>query len=217
MQSTSAIVNKSLRAQISPLLRQAGFQRVDARNGWFWQEDTVWIFQIRAVGNYFSQSTGWPPGSVCGWLGVYFTFIPRHPRVKLDKLGRPLPEECMGHMRSHLERGIDQTGSMKGIISAIERRRKDIWWVDPEGGNADEVAGDIAKALCEQGLPWFRKISNLETALSLVEQTHDCFSKYTLAAHLARRLGYDDTWHYYDTLAEKEAIRIGISTNRSDW
>lgn len=217
MQSTSAIVNKSLRAYVSPLLREHGFQKVDARNGWLWHADTVWIFQIRAVGNYFSQVTGWPPGSVCAWLGLYFTFTPKYPRLKYDKIGRPLPEECMGHMRSQLECRIDQTSLMDGILSDFESKRKDIWWVDPEDNNADEVAKDIAKSLAEQGLPWFKQMSDLEYSFSIVEKFHDSFHKYTLAAHLARMIGNDDKWRQYDSLAEKEAMRIGVSTDRSTW
>lgn len=217
MQSTSAMVNKSLRAYVSPLLREAGFQKVDPRNGWLWKADTIWIFQIRAVGNYFSQVTGWPPGSVCVWLGLYFTFAPKHPRMKFDKEERPLPEECMGHMRSHLERGIDQIALMKGILSENESNRKDVWWVDADGCNADEVAKDIAHSLSEEGLPWFNKVSDLEFSLAKVEETRDCFSKYTKAALLARRLSHGDKWRHYDLLAEKEAIRIGLSTDRSTW
>lgn len=190
---------------------------MEARNGWLWQTDTIWIFQIRAVGNYFSQGTGWPPGSVCAWLGVYFTFAPENPRMKRDKQGCPLPDEYMGHMRFHLERGIDQTMLMNGKLSEIEAQRKDIWWIDPEGDNADEVANDIANSLSAHGIQWFRRMSDLNNALLIVEGTRDCLSKYIKAAHLARHLGFEDKWRHYDSLAEKEAIRIVISTDRSSW
>jgi hypothetical protein len=123
----------------------------------------------------------------------------------------------MGHMRSHLERGIDQDELMKDTLSLLNKERKDIWWVNPDGDNADEVAKDVANSLYEQGLPWFRKMTDLERVFLMVEEMRDCFCKYTKAAHLARRLGYDDKWRHYDALAEKEAVRIGFSTDRSGW
>jgi len=141
--STSALLNAPLRQHVSPVLRDSGFQTVDARNGWRADGDFVSVFKIRAVGSYFSQSTGWPPGSVCVWLGVFLTFAPRPPGIKADKLGR---------------------------------RR----------------------------------------TLAEVEATHDCFAKFSKAAMIAKHLA-DDRWKKYDQLAEKEAIRIGQSTDRKTW
>ena len=70
MTSTSATVNRALRAHVAPVLREAGFARIDARNGWRWVDKTVWVVNIRAVGKYFSDVTGWPPGSVRVWRGT---------------------------------------------------------------------------------------------------------------------------------------------------
>ena len=64
MASTSALLNKVLRRSVVPTLREAGFQHTDARNGWSWRDDFIWVFNIRAVGSYFSDCTGWPPGSL---------------------------------------------------------------------------------------------------------------------------------------------------------
>lgn len=64
---------------------------------------SVWVVNIRAVGHRFSSVTGWPPGSVGVWLGVFYSFIPTVGALKVDAEGRPLPAEFMCHMRSHLE------------------------------------------------------------------------------------------------------------------
>jgi hypothetical protein len=217
MATTSQLVNESLRRYISPLLRNAGFQKVDARNGWHWRDKVVLVFNIRAVGNYFSGVTGWPPGSVGVWLGGFYTFLPHGPSMKRDKQGRLQPAEYQCHMRSHLECGCDQTHLVRSLRNPAERRRKDLWWVDPDGGDAENAAKDIAMSLVKEGFQWFSRISNLDTALALVEAEHDCFNKFVRAAFLARELGDTERWQRFDSLAEVEARRIGRSSDRSTW
>jgi hypothetical protein len=215
--SASALLNKPLRTVVVPILRDARFQQVDARNGWAWRNDLIWVFNIRAVGSYFSHVTGWPPGSVCTWLGVFFTFAPCPRGIKIDDQGRLRPAEHLCHMRTHLDRGVDQSGWIRRLRNPAERERTDIWWVQPDGENGDEVAGDIAKSLHDHGLPWYARVSTLESALRLVEAEHDCFVKLAKSALLARRLGDDERWRKYDALAETEARRIGHSLDRDTW
>ena len=217
MTSTSSLLNTPLRQHVSPVLREAGFPAVDARNGWRWDGDFVSVFSIRAVGSYFSQSAGWPPGSVCVWLGVFFTFAPRPPGLKDDKEGRPLPPEHLCHMRSHLSCGLDQSRRLRALPNELERVRQDIWWVERDGSNAGEVAADIAKALRGHGLRWFAQAMDLRRALAESEAMRDCFAKFSKAAMIARHLGDDERWKRYDELAEREAIRIGQSTDRQTW
>lgn len=214
---TSALLNKPLRAHVTPVLRDAGFQRVDARNGWSWRnDDCIWVFTIRAVGSYFSQSTDWPPGSVCVWLGVFFTFTPRPVDIKLDDQGRLLPPEHLCHMRSHLDCGLDQSARLRAV-SSIERRRTDIWWVEPDGSNGETVARDIAAALASKGLLWYSRASDVRAVLAEVEATRDCFAKFVRASLFAKHLGDHDKWRKYDALAEAEARRIDQSVDRDTW
>jgi hypothetical protein len=215
MVATSAVVNRSLRKRVTPLLREAGFQKVDARNGWRWREKVVLVFNIRAVGSYFADVTGWPPGSVGVWLGGFYTFGVASSSIKVDKEGRRLPAEYQCHMRSHLECGLDQANRVCALPNPAERARRDIWWLDPDGANSEEVASDIAVSLLEHGVPWYWHISDLETALASVEGERDCFAKFERAAFLARELGDEKRWQKYKALAEAEAQRIGRSANES--
>src|ERR1700722_14081599 len=121
----SAIINKSLRKYVSPELRAAGFQKVDARNGWTWTSDCIRVFNIRALGSYF-----------------YYPFIPRVRPGKSDDKGRILPAEYECHMRSHLGRRMPLPEGVSRLNNPAERKRKDIWWLEPDGSNADEVAID---------------------------------------------------------------------------
>jgi hypothetical protein len=203
--STSAVVNRALRTAVSPLLRQLGFDKVDARNGWRWLDKSIWVFNIRAVGNYFAETTGWPPGSVGVWLGVYYTFMPADAPTKPDADGRLHPAEHACHMRTHLEAALDQGKWTTRLRNAAERRRADIWWVEPDGSNAAPVAMDIARAIERVGVGWFERQSDLATALREVEGERDCLSKFDRAAFLAREIGDQARWQKYAALAMTQA------------
>ncbi len=212
--------NSSLKrcgAQVAPILRQAGFQHVDARNAWSWRNDFTWVFNIRAVGNYFSGVTGWPSGSVSVSLGVYFTFAPRWSELRTDRLGRPRPPVHACQLRSQLLCGLAQSSLLEALPNPAERRRQDLWWLHPGGENAEQVADDVARSLITEGLPWYERISTLEGSLELAEGQRDCFSKFVRVALIARRLDDQERWQKYDALAEAEARRIGHSLDRETW
>lgn len=215
--SPSALLNKCLRRYVSPVLRDAGFQRIDARNGWRWG-NTIWVVNVRAVGRYFADVTGWPPSSIGVWLGVFYPFVPTAAPAKQAE-GLPLPAEHECHMRSRLERTLPQDAltSTSALTNAAERERRDLWWVDPAGSNVDEVAADVASVALATAIPWFERSSNLRAALSMVQAERDCFSKFVLAAHLAERTGDAHLLRQYRALAEAEAQRIGVQPDPGGW
>jgi hypothetical protein len=102
-------------------------------------------------------------------------------------------------------------------VSPVERKRTDIWWVEPDGSNSEAVARDIAASLAARGLAWYAHSSNVPAALAEVEASRDCFGKFMRASLLARHLGDHDKWRKYDALAEAEARRIGQSIDRDTW
>src|SRR5262245_34824271 len=103
-------IDKTLRRVVSPVLRDCGFEVVSARKSWAWRQDCVWNLTVRGVGAYFASATGWPPASLTVWLAVYYPFIPfrGHTPPSIDRQGRLVPSEGVGHFRSHLERVLDQ-------------------------------------------------------------------------------------------------------------
>jgi hypothetical protein len=148
------------------------------------------------------------------WLAVFYTFMPLDLKVPQDVDGRLLPKEHHGHMRTHLECPVDQQRQVGRLGNPKERARRDIFWVDSDGHNAEEVAQAVAAALRAQGLPWFERNARLELALADVESSRDCYDKYNKAAVLAREVGDRQRWQKYAMLAEAEADRIGRPVDR---
>ena len=149
------------------------------------------------------------------WLGVYYPFFPSENHIKEDKDARVLPAEYMCHMRSHLTCTLDQGARIARLPNPAERRRTDIWWIDPEGESAVPAAGNIADVLAEAGLPWFRENSDLSRTLEEVEAGRDCFVKFDTAALLAREIGDADKLRFYASLAITEGQRIKKAVDRS--
>ena len=46
MATTSSLLNKPLRAQVVAILREEGFQQVDARKAWSWRNDFIWRIRL---------------------------------------------------------------------------------------------------------------------------------------------------------------------------
>ncbi len=211
---SSPEINKVLRKRLCPALRQNGFSAVQARKAWGWHEHCVWVFEIRAVGNHFSQVTAWPPMSLAVSTGVYYDFIPEErPMPKMDSEGKLYPHEYMCHMRSYLEPRLDQRAYQSHLARAPERRRKDIWWIAPNGENMVQVVDDIAHSFVSEGLGWFNHHTDPQKALAEVEKEHDCYIKFYHAAYLARHLGYEQKYQEYSKRLEQERQRIGRALN----
>jgi hypothetical protein len=207
--TSSPEINKVLRKTLSPLLRENGFSSVQARKAWGWHGQGIWVLEIRAVGNYFSQVTGWPPMSLGISTGVYYDFIPDETHTAtVDAQGRLCPPEYLCHARSQLERGLNQDRYLSTLVNRVERVRRDIWWITPTGENTAEVVDDVAHSFMTRGLAWFNAHTDLKYAFAEIERGHDCRIKYYQATHFARHLGHEVKYRMYLERLNRETERI---------
>jgi hypothetical protein len=206
---SSPVIDKVLRKHLSPILRESGFSKVNARKSWGWHGHCVWVLNVRAVGSHFSAVTGWPPMSSGVFIGVFYDFIPFEGHsVKVDERGRLIPEEWYCHLRSHLSCTLDQSIYTKHLPNPAERKRKDIWWLEPDGSNMVEAVENTALSFVDEGKPWFEKHTDLEATLAEIEGERDCYHKYYRAKYFAEQLGFDEKYRMYAELANEEKTRI---------
>jgi hypothetical protein len=198
-------IDKHIRKIISPILRNNGFEKVKTRNNWAYRNKCIWIFNIRAAGNYFSYVTGFPPMSLTAWLGIVYTFIPTPPKIKRDKDGFMLPPEYAGHMRYTLKNHDWDLQIRSGLENEAERKRNDIWWIEPNGSNVEIMVHDLAESLKMTGIPWFLEMSDLENALRITETERDCYNKFRLAMYFAKEIGKEEEFNSYKHRFEEEA------------
>ncbi len=165
----SADVDKVIRRVIYPTLRHIGFTKIRGRNAWRYVEDGVWVFTVRSVGNYFAAATGFPPQSLTAWLGAYFYDFPvgDNPATasvpKTEKDGLIVPREYECHVRYPLQVMEDQTELRTTVHDKLGRRRDDIWWIAPNGGNIEDAVSDINRSIVEFGVPHLDKQYNTRT------------------------------------------------------
>lgn len=190
-----------------PLLNQHDFDIVGPRSSWKFLANCTWVVKIEAVGRYFSDVTGWPPSSLSVGVGVLYRFIP-HRDLKRDPQGRELPQEYDCHVRWLLSRTVGQDDHTRVLSNPADRKRRDIWWVNQNGSNAQIVAPDIAMQIGIVGIPWLQAFSDLKEALDRIDRYRDCYNKFYLAAAIAGELGEHQAHERYQSLLEAEAESI---------
>ncbi len=86
----SSEINKIIRKILAPALLNNGFIMVKGKKYWKVLDHSVEAVEIRAVGSYFSEVTGWPPMSCIMHCGIYFT-------IQAGKTSRPsMNATCAG-------------------------------------------------------------------------------------------------------------------------
>lgn len=203
---TSAQIDKSLRKSVGSFLRQEGFNVVQARTAWGWHQNCIWVLKIRAVGSYFSSVTGWPSMSINVDVGIYYDFIPGVGKgIEIDRQGRMRPEEYRCHLRLQLERTLQQSQYVSILRSRVERERRDIWWINPDGANLFDVLDDIVKTIENQGLPWLRRFSDLWEAYAEIKNMRDSRYKFSVAIPFAQFLKLDEDVNVFNQKMERLA------------
>lgn len=168
----SAEINKVLRKHLSPALREQGFQKVNTRHNWKFNQHSVWVIDVTAVGAYFSDVTGWPSMSVFVECGIYYPFLNNGDfDVKIDNNGESLPRAHHCYLRLSLDSTLDQSAYTQTLKNQAERSRKDLWWIEPDGSNVDDVVMNIRDVVLNQAIPWFEKY--VDWSLVVAEFEHN--------------------------------------------
>lgn len=207
-------INKVIRKILTPVLKENGFNKVNTRHNWACIDHCIWVLDITAVGKYFSEVTGWSPMSIHVELGIYYDFVPpENSDIKMGTKGELLPKAHQCQLRNELYCSIDQANYTSHLENPAEVDRKDIWWIETNGSNIDEVINDIKRSLLISGLDWFRKYTDLETAFNKIENEHNSFNKLYKAKHFAKHLNDNAKFNEYSQLLEQEQKRIDYLFN----
>ncbi|WP_341201449.1 DUF4304 domain-containing protein [Planomicrobium okeanokoites] len=202
-------VNKVIRELLSPVLKENGFTKVNTRNNFAWIDNSIWVLNITAVGRYFSDVTGWPPMSIHVDLGIYYNFIPViSDRIKIEEDGRIFPKSHQCHLQGELLSTLDQMKYMSNLSNPAEQKRKDLWWIEPDGSNVEEVIENVKQSFLTDGINWFRKNTDIEQAFMEIEKEHDCLEKYYKAKFFAAHLNLESKFKEYDQLFRQEQKRV---------
>jgi hypothetical protein len=150
----SKAVNLAIRAEIRPLVSEAGFHRSTARTFWRHHSDRVDVINFQSFNSYNAGVLGITTFSFALNLGCYLRYIPnRFPSTPdSDRLAgdniKPKEYECP--LRGRLRR------------SYLDKACRDtqIWYIDPHGSNLGKALHDARVVLNRDGIPWFEQFTS---------------------------------------------------------
>lgn len=167
-------IDKMIRRILFPSLKLNGFNKTKGRTAWGWHDECIWVFNIKSVGNFHSIITNWPSASLTVNLGIYFTYLPHISEAKKDERGLFLPKEFECNRRAQLTCSYNQLKYTEYVeCNSSEKKRRDIWWVQPDGSNIYEVIHDINKQYLEHAVDWFCEKSDKELTLQEARDLND--------------------------------------------
>lgn len=114
------------------------------------------------------------------------------------------------HIQKSLNCILDQSKYTNHLDNPAERERKDIWWIESDGSNVEEVIADIKQSFLNDGLKWFKEYQDINTAFTEIENGHDSYNKFFKASYFAEHLNDKDKLLRYTQLMEQERKRIGF-------
>lgn len=91
--------------------------------------------------------------------------------AKKDERGLMYPKEYECNRRAKLTCSYDQFKYTEHVkCNSSEKKRRDIWWIQPDGSNISEVINDINNRYLEYAVKWFWEKSNKDLMLQEAER-----------------------------------------------
>ncbi len=165
----SKIVNKRIRSEIRPLLKEAGFSRFTGRNSWRYASGRIDVINFQSFNSYNASVMGCTTYSFAVNIGCFFTDIPDQYREgNAETTGGGLrPDEAQCHFRGRLHRSFAQP----------QFDSREVWYIDPDGRYIEKALHDVRMAICRDGFPWFERLAEPSEALRILLEENECMGK----------------------------------------
>jgi hypothetical protein len=145
-------INKQIKKEIRPLLKQHGFERFTARSSWRYFPDRIEVVNFQSFNWYNAEILHVTTFSFAVNLGIYFLYVPEKflaSSIK-NKDNKLLPEEYSCHFRRRLFKTIEQP----------ECNLPDTWYIGPNGEYQDLALQDVKKVILSEAFAWFNRFSD---------------------------------------------------------
>lgn len=159
----SKVVNKQMRIEIRPLLREAGFSKFTGRSAWRYSGPRIDVVNFQSFNAYNAGVLGCTTYSFAVNLSCYLTYLPSEhgeDQIKV-KDGQLRPEEYECPFRHRLRRRFPQP--------EMDPRYTDIWYIDPEGRYLDKALHDVRMILASEGFAWFDEFADRAAVFEMLK------------------------------------------------
>ncbi len=180
-------LSRALRAEFWPRLRQLGFEARTERAAWRYEDGAVDVIDFQTVGSN-ADACGCTAVSFGAFAGSVPSFMPELDNWAFkDGLARPRYWDC--RLKVELLKTLQQPIfapfakppaqnvpegfriHREALMSVLRRDihdRPDIWFVQDDGSNLDEVMADLWRVTNEVGLPMLERLHDPCQTIELV-------------------------------------------------
>jgi len=158
----SKVINKLIRSEVWPILREQGFSHFDSRNAIAYHGPFVNVVNFQSYSSQLAGGLGCTTYSFGLNLGVYVLGSPWEERLKRDKRGLLLPPEYACSFRDHLKKRTPVDGFA----------REDIFYIHPDGRTTACCFSEVQYLLREIAPSWFSRHNDLDGIIALMQSIH---------------------------------------------
>lgn len=162
MGAQNRAVTRALRRRVRPILEAVGFEDFTERKAWRRSGDLVEVVDVRAIGGLLSSGVGCTACSFVVDAGVRYADCDTWDGGPAQYLARPEPHQCTFEL--NVGKRLRQPGAFRPYGGAPRLDRADVWAVDEDLGNLEEVVDDAASTLAATALPLLTEFGTPELA-----------------------------------------------------
>lgn len=159
----SKAVNKLIRSEAWPLLRDQGFSKFESRTAFRYRGPFINVVNFQSFNSYLAAGVGCTTFSFAINLGVYVIGSAREHFLKRDDSGLLLPREYDCSFRTSLKKRTPIDGFS----------REDIFYIDPSGHSAASCFQEVRHLLTEVAPEWFVAFNDLDGLLTRMGRARD--------------------------------------------
>ncbi|MBI4697407.1 MAG: hypothetical protein HY758_00400 [Nitrospirae bacterium] len=165
----SKIVNKAIREEIRPFLKEAGFSKFSSKGSWRYSESRIDVIIIESFNAYNAAVLGCTTYSFQVEVGCYFPAIP-------SMHGSYGPKEKGGVLMPHYAHCLFSHRIHK-TLSQPECANRNIWYIDEDGRYLEDALLDLKNKIQSEGLPWFDKFNGPAAVMAKLEDLRQSYAR----------------------------------------
>jgi hypothetical protein len=152
----SKTINKLIRSEVWPILREQGFSRFESRSALAYIGPFINVVNFQSFNSHLAARLGCTTYSFALNLGTYVIGSPGREWVKCDDADLLLPYEYQCQFRTQLEKRTPVDGFS----------RNDIFFVHPDGRTTGPCFDEVRHLLSKAAPQWFRAYNDLTSLIS---------------------------------------------------
>ena len=206
MGMTSKDVDKLIRAEVWPFVREQGFV-VSGRTARRWWTDAIDVINFQSYSDHVAGVHGMTTFSFQVNLSVQPAVLPPEGEVSYDKQGRPLLKEWQCFFRHYVEPSVPKPPRRRSLNPFGHRplpAPTGTFEIAKDGSNARECVIDARAGIEQQALAWFEARRTTSQMLALLEAENDLLMRDYLHGLAAARAG--------DTRTARERLQRVLDT-----